>query len=91
MPRYYFHVRRGQITILDHEGIELADTVDAEVEAAERAQQIVNGGSLNGESLNGESLNGVSLNGESLNAKSASRGRIIVADDNWQTVFVLPF
>ena len=86
MPRYYFHVRRGQITILDHEGIELADTVDAEVEAAERAQQIVNGGSLNG-----ESLNGVSLNGESLNAKSASRGRIIVADDNWQTVFVLPF
>ena len=81
MPRYYFHVRRGQITILDHEGIEFADTVDAEVEAAERAQQIVNGGSLNGESLNGESLN----------AKSASRGRIIVADDNWQTVFVLPF
>jgi citrate lyase synthetase len=81
MPRYYFHVRRDQITILDHEGIEFADTVDAEVEAAERAQQIVNGGSLNGESLNGESLN----------AKSASRGRIIVADDNWQTVFVLPF
>jgi len=86
MPRYYFHVRRGQITILDHEGIEFADTVDAEVEAAERAQQIVNGGSLNGESLNGGSLNG-----ESLNAKSASRGRIIVAYDNWQTVFVLPF
>ena len=46
MPRYYFHVRRGQITILDHEGIELADTVDAEVEAADRAQQIVNGGIL---------------------------------------------
>jgi hypothetical protein len=71
MPRYYFHVRRGQITILDHEGIELADTVDAEVEAADRAQQIVNGASLNG--------------------ASASRGRIIVADDNWQTVFELPF
>ena len=44
MPRYYFHVRRGQITVLDHEGIELADTVDAEVEAAQRAQQIVNRG-----------------------------------------------
>ena len=39
MPRYYFHVSRGQITILDHEGIELADTVDAEVEAAQRAQR----------------------------------------------------
>ena len=48
MPRYYFHVRRGQITILDHEGIELADTVDAEVEAADRVQQIANGASLNG-------------------------------------------
>jgi hypothetical protein len=46
MPRYYFHVRRGQITILGNEGIELADTEDAEVEAAERAQQIVDGGGL---------------------------------------------
>ena len=71
MPRYYFHVRRGQITVLDHEGIELADTVDAEVEAAERAQQIVNGASLN--------------------EASASRGGIIVADDNWQTLFELAF
>jgi len=71
MPRYFFHVRRGQITILDHEGIELADTMDAEVEAAERAQQLVNG--------------------ESLNRKSASRGRIIVADDKWETLFELPF
>jgi citrate lyase synthetase len=76
MPRYYFHVRRGQITMLDHEGIELADTVDTEVEAAKRAQQIVNGGSLNGESLN---------------AKTASRARIIVADDNWQTLFEFSF
>jgi hypothetical protein len=76
MPRYYFHVRRGQMTILDQEGIELAGTVDAEVEAAERAQQIMNGGSLNGEPLN---------------AKSASQGRIIVADDNWQTLFEFPF
>jgi hypothetical protein len=53
MPRYYFHVRRGQMTVLDQEGIELADTADAEVEAAQRAQQIVkflNGGSLNGNS-----------------------------------------
>ena len=81
MPRYYFHVRRGQVTVLDQEGIELADTVDAEVEAAQRAQQIVNRGSLNGELLNGASLNG----------EYVSRGRIIVADDNWETLFELPF
>ena len=53
MPRYYFHVRRGQMTVLDQEGIELADTADAEVEAAQRAQQIVNRESLNGGSMNG--------------------------------------
>jgi Domain of unknown function (DUF6894) len=76
MPRYYFHVRRGQITMLDHEGIELADTVDAKVEAAERAQQIVNGGSLNGGSLNDA---------------SASRRGIIVADVNWETLFEFRF
>jgi hypothetical protein len=71
MPHYYFHVRRGQITILDHEGIELADTVDAELEAAQRAQQVVNG--------------------EAMNEASSSRRGIIVADDNWQPVFELPF
>jgi hypothetical protein len=71
MPQFYFHVRRGQITILDHEGIELVDTVDAEGEAAERAQQIVDGESLNGE--------------------YASRRRIIVADDNWETLFEFTF
>ena len=70
MPRYYFHVRRGQINVRDQEGIELADTVDAEVEAAQRAQQIVNRGSLNGGPLNGEYV---------------SRGRIVVAGDNWET------
>ena len=52
MPRYYFHVRRGQLTSLDHEGIELADSADAEAEAGERAQQIVNGGAMNGASMN---------------------------------------
>jgi hypothetical protein len=69
------------MTVLDQEGIELADTVDAEMEAAQRAQQILNRGSLNGKFLNGKFLNG----------QSASRGRIIVADDNWQTLFELPF
>src|SRR4029450_9540026 len=86
MPRYYFHVRRGQMTVLDQQGIELADTADAEVEAAQRAQQIVNRRSLNGGSLHGKFLNGQFLNG-----RPASRGRIIVADDNWQTLFELPF
>jgi hypothetical protein len=76
MPRFYFHLRRGQITILDHEGIELADTVDAEVEAAQRAQQV---------------MDGEAMNGASMNEASASRGRIIVADDTWQTLFEFPF
>jgi hypothetical protein len=71
MPRYYFHVRRGQLTVLDHEGIELADSADAETEAAERVQQLANG--------------------EAMNGASASHGRILVADDNWQMLFELPF
>jgi hypothetical protein len=81
MPQYYFHVRRGQITILDHEGIVLADTAHAKLEAAQRAQQVVNG----------EAMNGASMNGASMNEASASRRWIIVADDNWQTLFELPF
>jgi hypothetical protein len=43
--------RRRQITMLDHEGIELADTADAEVEATQRVQGIVNGESVNKASL----------------------------------------
>jgi hypothetical protein len=76
MPHYYFHVRRGQITILDHEGIELADTADADVEAAQRAQRLVNGEAMDRASMDGA---------------SASRRRIIVADDNWETLFEFPF
>ena len=72
MLRYYFHVRRGRITVLDHEGIELADTIEAEAEAEKRAQQVVNRES-------GPSSNDV------------LSGAIIVADDNWQTLFELPF
>ena len=51
LPKYPYDLLLAELasllTILDHEGIELAGTVDAEVEAAERAQQIVNGGSMN--------------------------------------------
>ena len=53
MPRYFFHVRRGQMTVLDQEGIELAGTVDAEVEGAQRAQALVNG---DGASADGGSI-----------------------------------
>jgi len=40
MPRYFFHVKRGQVTILDQEGVELADSAAAEIEAARRAREI---------------------------------------------------
>ena len=70
-------MRRGQVTVLDQEGIELADAVEAEVEGAERAHRLVNG---------------ASMNGASIDEASASRaGGIIVADDNWETLFELPF
>jgi hypothetical protein len=40
MPRYYFNVKRAQMTILDQQGIELPNTAGAEGEAAQRAEQI---------------------------------------------------
>jgi hypothetical protein len=40
MPRYYFHVQRGQVTVLDHEGVELADYDRAAEEAVRRAWQV---------------------------------------------------
>jgi Domain of unknown function (DUF6894) len=36
MPRYYFHVRRGQLTFLENEGIELTDIEEAATEAVRR-------------------------------------------------------
>jgi Domain of unknown function (DUF6894) len=71
VPRYFFHVKRGQVIVLDQEGVELLNTARAEVEAARRAQQIVNG--------------------EVLKEVPARSGMIIVADENWQTLFGLPF
>ena len=41
VPRYYFHVKRRQLTVLDQEGVELADIANAVKEAARRAQEIV--------------------------------------------------
>jgi hypothetical protein len=37
MARYYFHVRRGRVTIIDHRGVDLSDLADAAKEAARRA------------------------------------------------------
>ena len=38
MPRSYFHVKRGQATLLDREGVELADIAEAANEAARRGR-----------------------------------------------------
>ena len=40
MRRYYFHIKRGQMTVLDQEGVELAELADAEREAVLRALHI---------------------------------------------------
>jgi hypothetical protein len=41
MQRYYFHVKRGPMTVFDREGIELPDIAEAVEEATRRAQAIV--------------------------------------------------
>ncbi len=40
MPRYYFHVKRGRATVLDREGVELADIAEAAKEAERRGREI---------------------------------------------------
>ena len=40
MPRYFFHVRRGQVTVLDQDGIELPSLEDAAREALRRAHEL---------------------------------------------------
>jgi hypothetical protein len=75
MPRYFFHVKRGQVTVLDQEGIELEDDAEAEEEAARRVQKIVADEALNGAPV----------------SSRASPGMIIVADENWRRLLELPF
>ena len=41
MPRYFLHIRRGQMTVVDQEGVELPDIAAAEREATRRAEEIV--------------------------------------------------
>jgi hypothetical protein len=38
MPRSYYNVKRGQVTLLDREGVELADIAEAANEAARRGR-----------------------------------------------------
>ena len=40
MPRYFFHVKRGQVTVLDQDGIELPSLEDAAKEAMRRGQEL---------------------------------------------------
>jgi len=41
MPRYFFHFKRGQMTILDQVGVELADVTEAAEEAVRRGRNIL--------------------------------------------------
>lgn len=41
MPQYYFHIKRGQMIVLDHEGAELVSHEAAVEEATRRRQEIV--------------------------------------------------
>jgi Bacterial regulatory proteins, luxR family len=75
MPRYFFHVKRGQVTVLDQEGIDLENSAQAEEEAVRRTQQC----------LADDALNGMPI------SRGISSGMIIVADENWRRVFELLF
>jgi hypothetical protein len=39
-PRYFFHLKRGQVIVLDQEGVELAGLEEAEREAVRRGREI---------------------------------------------------
>jgi len=75
VSRYFFHVKRGQVTVLDQEGIDLANPTQVEEEAARRAQQC----------SADDALNGIPV------SSVISIGMIIVADENWHRLFELPF
>jgi uncharacterized protein DUF6894 len=47
MPRYFFHIRRGQMTILEQDGVELIDVTEAAREAARRGREIARQNALN--------------------------------------------
>jgi hypothetical protein len=56
MPRYYFHIRSGQVTIIDRRGVDLSELADAAKEAARRALQIESSRELSDAPSNGAVL-----------------------------------
>ncbi len=56
MPRYYFHVKRGQVTVLDQQGSEFSDISEAVKEAARRAEMIASKDTLQGIAANGRMI-----------------------------------
>jgi hypothetical protein len=56
MPRFYFHVKRGQVTVLDQQGSEFADLSEAVEEAEGRAKMIAANDVLQGISANGRKI-----------------------------------
>jgi hypothetical protein len=47
--RYYFHVRRGQVTVLDNEGVELSDIDEATRQGREiAAREVLKGAPTKG-------------------------------------------
>ena len=53
MLQFHFHVKRGEVTVLDHEGIELADIEEATNEAVRRGREIAKASALKGISPGG--------------------------------------
>ena len=53
MRRFYFHLKHGQVTVLDHEGVEFDDEREAAKEAARRGGEIATQSALKGVSSSG--------------------------------------
>ncbi len=48
MPRYYFHIRKGDVLVEDPEGTEVSETEALEDEAIEAARDLLTEGDLQG-------------------------------------------
>ena len=48
MPRYHFHIRKGDVLVEDSEGIEVSDAEALEEEAIEAARDLLAEGDLQG-------------------------------------------
>ncbi len=56
MPRFYFHIRRGDEVTQDPEGSELASAAQARQEAILSAREILSQRVLNGEPIDGDAF-----------------------------------